>query len=86
MLFNLQNLWCRRTEAVIKTLNQLCANFLWMGKNVAAKGERVGWSVVCRPKAEGGLVRELELHHAATVDSSYSSRFFLNSMDKGLCA
>ena len=58
ILFNIQNFWCRNfilPKEVLKTINQLCARFLWHGKEQVAKGARVSWKVVCFPKSEGGL-------------------------------
>ena len=58
VLFSVYNYWCRNfilPKGVLKRINQLCAAFYWNGNDTAAKGARVRWNDVCRPKNEGGL-------------------------------
>ena len=55
VIFSMQNLWCRTfilPKGVLTKVNQLCAGFLWKGKESSDKGARVK----CQPKYEGGLV------------------------------
>ena len=57
VLFSVYNYWCRNfmlPKGVLKRINQLCAAFYWNGNDTAAKGARVRWNDVCRPKNEGG--------------------------------
>ena len=58
ILFSIQNFWCRNfilPKGMLNMINQLCAGFLWHGKEQAAKGARVSWKAVCFPKTEGRL-------------------------------
>ncbi|CAA7036822.1 unnamed protein product [Microthlaspi erraticum] len=42
-------------------IDSLCAAFLWKKRTESARGARVAWKDVCKPKAEGGLgIRLLE--------------------------
>lgn len=42
-------------------IDSLCAAFLWKNKTGNARGARVAWSDICKPKKEGGLgIRLLE--------------------------
>lgn len=42
-------------------VDSLCSAFLWKNKTDSARGARVAWRDVCKPKAEGGLgIRLLE--------------------------
>ena len=59
VLYSIQNYWCRQfisPKSVIKRLNQLCSHFFWKGSSSIRRGAKVSWQVVCKPKAEGGLV------------------------------
>ena len=40
---------------MLKKVNQLCAGFLWKGKESTARGVRVKWQEICYPRSEGGL-------------------------------
>ena len=42
-------------KGVLNKVNQMCAGFLWKGKEFTAKGARVKWNDVCHPRSEGGL-------------------------------
>lgn len=58
VLFSVQVFWSRHfilPKSVIKHINQLCAGFLWHGKEHKATSARVSLENVCLPKAEGGL-------------------------------
>ncbi|KAH1089507.1 hypothetical protein J1N35_016764 [Gossypium stocksii] len=58
VLFSMQNFWCRiflLPSKVVKKVNKLCSSFLWKGRELSAKGVKVGWDKVCYPEAEGGL-------------------------------
>ena len=39
----------------MKRICQLCAGFLWRGKEQNARGAKVRWEDICLPKSEGGL-------------------------------
>ena len=44
ILFSIQNFWCRNfilPKGMLNMINQLCAGFLWHGKEQTAKGARV---------------------------------------------
>lgn len=41
---------------LVKAVEKLCNSFLWKGQAAAATtGAKVSWSLVCRPKTEGGI-------------------------------
>ncbi|TYG41580.1 hypothetical protein ES288_D12G186800v1 [Gossypium darwinii] len=72
----MQNFWCRHfilPKGVLKAIN-LCLKFFWKGQNMDAKGERVGWSTICKPKSEGGLgLKELDSRNQACIMQNLSS-------------
>lgn len=42
-------------------IDSLCEAFLWKNKSTSARGARVAWIDICKPKKEGGLgIRLLE--------------------------
>lgn len=58
VLASMQTYWCRHflfPKAVIKQVNRICCSFFWHGHDGSAKGARVSWDLVCKPKSEGGL-------------------------------
>ena len=42
-------------KSILHKINQLCTGFFWKGSDQLARGARVSWSLICLPKAEGGL-------------------------------
>ena len=58
VLFCVQYFWFRNfmlPKGVLQRINQICAGFLWHGKEKSAQGARVSWKAICFPKSEGGL-------------------------------
>ena len=52
----------------MRRINQLCARFLWHGKEQSAKGARVSWKEICFPKSEGGLgIKDIESWNNACI-------------------
>lgn len=48
-------------KAFYAKIDSMCAGFLWNNDVTSARGSRVAWNDICKPKAEGGLgIRRLE--------------------------
>ena len=71
VLFSMHNYWCRQfilPKGVLKRICQLCAGYLWQGKESTAKGARVSWKTICYPKSEGGLgIKDLDSWNKACI-------------------
>ena len=71
VLFSMHNYWCRQfilSKGVLKRICQLCAGYLWQGKESTVKGARVSWKTICYPKSEGGLgIKDLDSWNKACI-------------------
>ena len=49
-------------------IEQIFSGFLWSGKDVNARKDKVGWKSLCLPKEEGGLgLRRVKDWHVASI-------------------
>ncbi|GLT48179.1 hypothetical protein SLA2020_218200 [Shorea laevis] len=65
------NFWCSvfiLPKKVIKSVEAICSAFLWKGRATDARGAKVSWEIVCKPKVEGGLgIKPLQAWNKACI-------------------
>lgn len=64
VIYGMVNLWSSvfsLPKQFYTKIDYLCSAFLWKNNTNSARGARVAWCDICRPKSEGGLgIRQLE--------------------------
>ncbi|XP_013731626.1 uncharacterized protein LOC106435299 [Brassica napus] len=63
-IYGLVNFWSAvfvLPKAFYAKIDSICVGFLWRNNTESARGSRVAWNDICKPKSEGGLgIRLLE--------------------------
>ena len=58
VLFGVQSYWAQLIifpVKIIKLIEILCRNYLWLGVGHVTKKALIAWERVCSPKSEGGM-------------------------------